>query len=326
MNSANRDYLRRCLELHGELKKKIYGREEPLQEIEDAVKHVKRDGRISYDDVERIRDSEIWNADDFGYWPLRAELAPVLEEMRLGFFDNPKNEKTIIRQLFEKFRQIEPVSVILRFVEPERFGIISPPVEQVLGLGPFGSHVERYRAYLCSLRAVRAGSPLRRVADVDMALWVLQVGVLEGKLREKIPDEIDALQAGFRQDVKLREVRVANLTKQLFKDLSWTELAEALLPTDHALAGPIAGVELERLVKERTNAKPEDGLRYLVRKQLPSLVSEEDAALVQEAVDIRNEAVHRNPPPPRERVGRLVHALKLESLGKGRRAASGRGG
>ena len=316
MNSANRDYLRRCLELHGELKKKIYGREEPLQEIEDAVKHVKRDGRISYDDVERIRDSEIWNADDFGYWPSRAELAPVLEDVRWGIFDKPKNEKTIIRKLFEKFRQIEPVSVILRFVEPERYGIISPPVEKVLGLGPFGSHVERYRAYLCILRSQREGSPLQRVADVEMALWVLQVGVLEGELRGEIADdEFEALEAGFRQDVKLREVRVANLTKQLFKDLSWTELAEALLPTNHALAGPIAGVELERLVKEKTNAKAEDRLWELVRKRLPSLVSTEDAALLREAVEIRDEAIHMNPWPCRERVRRLVDAIKrLEVL------------
>lgn len=157
-----------------------------------------------------------------------------------------------------------------------------------------------------------------------MALWVLQVGVLEGKLRGEIPDdEFEALEAGFRQDLKLREVRVENLTKQLFEDLSWTELAEALLPTNHALAGPIAAVELERLVKEKANAKAEDGLRELVY-WLASLVPKEDAALLWEAVDIRNEAVHWNPPPSRERVGQLVDALKrLERLeiGSARRPA-----
>ena len=109
MNSANRGYLQRCLKRHGELQKIHYGHEQPLKEMEDALEHVRRNCRISYADVERIRDSEIWGA-DFGYWPSHAELAPVLEEMPLGFLDKPKNEKTIIRKLFEKFRQIEPVS------------------------------------------------------------------------------------------------------------------------------------------------------------------------------------------------------------------------
>ena len=44
------------------------------------------------------------------------------------------NEKPFINSLLEKTKQIEVVSIILRFVRPDLYGILSSPVEQVLNV------------------------------------------------------------------------------------------------------------------------------------------------------------------------------------------------
>lgn len=77
----------------------------------------------------------------------------------------------IVAKLYEHLHHIEVVSIILRFVNPEEFGIISPPVLSFLQLAPHEDGVSDYRHYTEVLRRMRDHHGLARVADVDMALW-----------------------------------------------------------------------------------------------------------------------------------------------------------
>ena len=331
----SQDYLHRCGELHIRVTKARYGKVWDLKSIEDAARDIRSRGQLTYDDIEMIRAENVWNANVFGYWPPQSEVEPDLKSINFGIGSLRKKEKTVISSLLRVFRQIQPVSVILRFIAPEDFGILSPPVEKVLGLGPLRNHTDRYRAYLRSLRNIKNDKErgFDAVADVDMALWVLQVGVLDKYLlkegfseteHEDLADsfaesEHKVLQDGFDKDSKLREVRVANLTKQLFDDMSREQLAEALLPTDHILAGQIAGIEFEKHVRELTNAKLED-LNTLVEHKLPAIIqrrysgdptSEEITKECQMARKIRNQAIHLNPVPGKKEVRRLIDAMKV---------------
>lgn len=331
--TQSQDYLRRCGKLHIRVTKARYGKIWDLKSIEDAAKDIRSRGQLTYDDIEMIRAEKVWNANVFGYWPPQSEVEPDLKSLNFGIGSLRKKEKTVISSLLRVFRQIQPVSVILRFIAPEHFGILSPPVEKVLGLGPLRNHTDRYRAYLRSLRKIKNDRGFDTVADVDMALWVLQVGVLDEYLLKEGFSEIDhedlkdgfsrsehkELLDGFGGDIKLREVRVANLTEQLFKDLSREELAEALLPTNHILAGQIAGIEFEQHVRKLANAKSENSLGRLVYGKFPAAIQRlypgdpQSAKITkdcQKAREIRNQAIHLDPVPDQEAVRRLIDAMK----------------
>lgn len=318
------DYLHDCLTWHGQLTEIRDGRAQNLFRIEDETENVQLGCRLTYDDIESIRNSRIWNADAFGYWPSRSEVESILESTEWDFRTLPEKEEQVIDDLLGTFRQIELVSVILRFVVPKHYGILSPPVEKILGIGPFRRHSERYLAYLNSLREIRDDKRrfTRRwsAAEVDMALWVLQVGILDDDLlkRDLSDEEYESLRSGFRNDSKLREIRVGNLTRQLFGDMSRVELSEALLATDVNLAGQLAGIQFEQDVKKLTGAKPDDKLADLVADLLGNPEILRSIGRIPglrvdfwlKAVRTRNKAIHLNPPPGRNDVMKLIEGMK----------------
>jgi len=306
-NELTQDYLHICRRLHTQMTEIRYGRVQDLYEIERRMTGVRTGRRLTWNDLEKIRDSEIWNADVFGRWPQPDEFESSLatEEWSLG--DLPEGEKKVIEDLYKIFRQIEPVSVVLRFIVPEHYGIMSPPVEKVLGLGPFRRHPQRYRAYLRSLRAIKKDRKFETVADVEMALWVLQLGVVNGGLRGRLhSNQYRTLYEKFRQDAMLRAIWVGNLTKQIFSDLSREEIAEALLSTNVELAGQIAGIEFEQAVRNLIE-DPTDlnrSLEYLINRYL------DQNACYHKARKIRNQAIHLHPKPKRKEVEELIRAMK----------------
>ena len=308
------DYLHTCRDYFGPLTKIRYGRVHHLKTIEDAAANIRSSRRLTYDDIETIRNNQVWDADVFGYWPSRADIESLLESTAWNLWNLPKKEIPAITDLFRVFRQIEPVSVILRFLAPQHYGIMSPPVEKVLGLASFRSHTEKYHRYLENLRHLRRVRLFDTAADVDMALWVLQVGVLEDRLPE---EQSRDLKRAFEQDATLRGMRVGNLTRPLFSDMSRAELAEALAATDVRLACQLAGIEFERSVRRLTRAKQDDTLRDLVRDTLPEVIRDslDGPALVtaivwcKEAVRTRNEAVHSERVPTSGKVNRLLQAM-----------------
>ena len=325
--ALSRDYLHICRDLHAQVTEIRYGRAQNLTGIEKAAARIRSNRRLTYDDIEKIRDRQIWNADVFGYWPSRTEVESILKSAEWDFWNLPKRENKAISSLLLVFRQIELVSVILRFVIPKHYGIMSPPVEKVLGLGPFRRHPERYRVYLKNLREIRDNRGFDTTADVDMALWALQLGVLDNLLADHLPkNEYKALQDGFRRDSKLREIRVGNLTRQIFSDMPRVELAEALLATNVELAGQIAGIEFERSIRLLTQARPSDKLRDLVKDRLPDRIreicqdedeSENILAECRRAVYTRNKAVHSYRAPRKEAVEGLIKTMmKIKQVEK----------
>ena len=79
-----------------------------------------------------------------------------------------------------------------------------------------------------------------------MAIWALQLGVLEDGLLEK--DVAMPLAKAYKRDWALRQMQARNLMVQLFSERPKIELAEALLGTDVPQARQIAGIEFEQWV------------------------------------------------------------------------------
>ncbi len=166
-------------------------------------------------------------------------------------------EHELVARLFEAFRQIEPVSVVLRLIDPRRFGIMSSPVQTVLGIRPRRKATATYEAYLKSLRHIREERCFDNVADVEMALWTLQLGVLDGLLP---PQSRGELAKSYEKDAELRRIQAWNLTKQLFETAK-LDVADALLTTEPAIAGQIAGIEFEHWSWRRPERMVGSGIR-----------------------------------------------------------------
>ena len=225
----DKHYLRECYDLHAELAKRKYGRAQDLREIERRADDIRKSRRLTYDDIEIFTRNRFLDVNMFGYWPRRYEIADDLEKREFDFPNLPEKEaeQQVIGELQSVFHQIQLVSVILRFVDKMNYGILSPPVEQVLGIGPTRYHRDKYLLYVENLRRIRnATDGLSTAADVDVALWVLSVGVLSEELNDEAT--CNRLKEQYANDPLLRAVRVENLTGQLFGELHRRQLAEAL--------------------------------------------------------------------------------------------------
>ena len=293
--SKTHHYLRTCAELFPTVTRLRYGRAQDLRTIEDELADIQSRRRLTYDDINKIRRSSVLDFSKFGYWPERQEMGTLLE---WDFRNLPTNEIDVIKRLQDVFRQIEVVSVILRFVAPTHYGIISPPVEQILGIGARSSHRSKYLTYLRNLRDIRNHAGMATAAEADTALWVLQVGVLNGTLDRDLPELPrlgNTLRKNFRKDALLRRIRVGNLTSQLFRDMKRFALADALFETNPELAGQIAGIEFERSLRRIANPSPDSkpGLFRLVELacgQQPLAASHKDTW--QKAALTRHKLVH----------------------------------
>ncbi len=143
-----------------------------------------------------------------------------------------------------------------------------------------------------------------------MALWALQVGVLEDKLLPR--RQRDALEESYRGDVLLLQLQTRNLTVHLFSEKSKLAIAESLLATDVELAGQIAGIEFERLVGQRFGSPGttgrDDSLETLINR-----AREPVATRLHKARWIRNQAIHEPKGLKRADVERLISIARQAS-------------
>lgn len=225
----------------------------------------------------------------FGFLP----AAQIQAQLKEGGWDRQwqtllNDRHVLVERLFEVFRQIEPVSMVLRFICPTTYGIMSAPVAAILGVVPRRRATDTYKAYLEALREVAAKRKFNRAADVEMALWALQVGALEDELLPQAKRV--RLKKSYDGDTPLQQLQTRNLTTHLFSREK-LDIAESLLTTDVRLAGQIAGVEFEQLVRKRFGSRgSNDSLEVIIdRARHP------DSRRLHDARDIRNRAVH----PPR---------------------------
>ena len=277
------NYLHDCLKLHGEVAERRYGRVVDPCELERHVAKLLAEGCELWDVIRAIYSHEAFPVGRFG--PLPDDIEAQLKE---GDWHRqcqtlPKHQR--VGRLIEIFSQIEPASMVLRFICPTTYGIMSAPVAAILGIRPRRSVTETYIRYLKVLQEVAAQRGFTRIADVEMALWALQVGVLEDKLLP--PQQRDALEPSYRRDAWLRQLQTRNLVAHLLSQ-DKLDIAESLLTTDVKLAGQIAGIEFEQLVGERFGPPGDEGLNELIVR-----AGGPDTSRLHRARRTRNQAIHQ---------------------------------
>jgi hypothetical protein len=313
MPTAEVDYLHTCAARHRELTEKLTGKPQDHEAIERAVAGARSRRALTYDTVQAIVESPNFAAGQrFWTWPSRAEIEDGLRGQEINLWNLPKDERAVLKKLRAVFKTFEAVSVILRFLVPKHYGILSTPAEYLLGIQPAAESIDRYLNYVRDLRTIRDKRGLKTAARVDQALWTLQLGVYGGRL-----DEVDDLKKAHARDGFLRSIRVKNLADALFDPMSRLDLAESLIPHRLELAAQLAALEFERAV--RVYAK-----RSSAVADLSSIIEQFAPAHAvgdwQRCRSLRNRAVHGKALDHRE-VEALVLAVRqiddLEQLKRG---------
>jgi hypothetical protein len=264
--------------------RRLSGRSQDLTAVEKAVAGVRKRGALRYDDIQAIVESPNFSAGkQFWTWPGRSEIEAALGSEKLDLWHLPKNERPLIKKLRAVFRTVDAASVILRFIMPREYGILSVPVEHVLGIQPSTSSIERYLCYVRDLRAIRDKYKFETAAQVDQALWTLHVGVSRGFL----PDS-EHLKRAHSKDKFLRSIRVKNLADALFSGISRIDLVEALAGYRLTLAGELAALEFERAVRGYCKCKSDEDLKTIIAGCAPGHLKGD----WQWCRSRRNEAVH----------------------------------
>lgn len=313
------DYLHVCAGRYAELTSKLSGKAQDSEAVEKAVAGVRSRGALTYDTVRTIIESTHFSAGrQFWTWPPEAEIEAGLAGETFDLWHLPKNETAILKRLRGVFRTFEAVSVILRFVIPKEYGILSSPVEHVLGIQPAAASIDRYLNYVRDLREIRDKRGFANAAQVDQALYTLQLGVLGGRL-----DDVEPLKKAHARDKLLRAIKVKNLAEDLFGAMPRIDLAEALAGYRLDLAGQIASLEFERAVRAYARAKDAtEDLKVIIDRAAPGHIHGE----WQRSRHLRNRAVHGRALNERE-VAELIECTRriLSLAGQRLGAATGLG-
>lgn len=236
-------WIHEFLRLYSELTLMRTGRRQDASAVENEVARYRSKTQICSEQLHAIEESTSW---DYPNWwnKLSPSLDPPVDLPPDPAITDGK--QFLVAQLYDRLKHIEVVSVLLRFVFPDEFGILSPPVASLLGLPYEEDHIEYYLRYVSVLGDFRMHyEGLRRVADVDMALWSAAHG---------LPD-YRALVDEMHEDAYFQQVRLTNLLEGLGRH--WTRgnrnrmlLARSLLKTDYEVAGALTSVVYEPLVNE----------------------------------------------------------------------------
>ena len=214
--------------------------------------------------------------------------------------------------------QTGSVSVILRSLCPEEFGIISFWVTNLLNLPQALSASDYYLGYLGNLRELLVHyrrATLRRVADIDMALWSAAHFSQDADLGSDF-EAIKRARVEMWQAEKFHELRFRNLLSGLKRDKIMhpqksiqLAFASALLEHDYALASAVAAKVYESLISEIGNdlkLPPARGwersmrglVHYVEEKGIETRIGIGRGRL-RELLGLRNRAVHEDAPPYR---------------------------
>jgi len=225
------NYLQKSLDMFPKLTGIMFGWEYDMAEIENKLSNVKEDDCFDRKDLLKITDTKEWDYKKF--WPdLLTAIhldQPITGIFKLGW----EERKKTISEIYKRFLHIEVVSVILRFVDPQNFAILSPPVEKFFSLQPKDDHVEYYTNYLNLLRKTSKHfqSP-KRLADVDMALWCLYHFLKNwsdkefcNKWTESDKSIIELIIYSYKNDLFFKKLRLCEVLVQVYQDIEdgWSE-------------------------------------------------------------------------------------------------------
>jgi hypothetical protein len=323
---ARPTYLWTCFKQFRAVSEARSGKPFNLEAIEQDVQELRHTRTLTYDHLQYFTNKEHWWFHEWWVFPPKESIEDDLSGKEFNFAQLSREnegapeeirpeEIRVIRSLFRAFKSIELVSIILRFVWPESFGILSPPVERILDLRRGNDAIETYVNYLADLRRLREHYRLPRAADVDMALWVLHAKCFYEQLKD------NAIRRRYERDPFMLKLRVENLLDSL-SGVPLPLLAQSI----HGIQGHLAALigchffELEiRKYASRHRVRHVDSDRNMLKlsKVIENLwrsgrVIPSRKRLWDELREVRNALMHQGKVPGVSLVGAIIdEAIRL---------------
>lgn len=311
-------WLQECFKLYPDITQLRLGQRYDLLQVEREVRQARSGCSVDAQVLQIIENSTGWTYPS--WWPPFSEKIkePIALPANL-FLPNAKQEA--VKLVHSRLRHIEVVSVVLRFLCPDEFGILSPPVMNLVNLPRARSHVELYGRYLSLLVKLRDHyGVLGKAAHVDMALW--SAANLDSIKHRSLWEEI-------LHDAHFQEICLSNMLEGFGTAWGQTDrerlmLAEMLLRHDYILSALIAARCFEAMVHRmarRWNVSPTEPtqeaeyLSALVHK-MANCKQRELSAMglspfrLTHWLHLRNRAVHVRPPITREEAKEFVPEVK----------------
>jgi hypothetical protein len=271
-----------------------FGRTYNLNKLESKLEQVRGGKRwLVAKDVEALRDPEATPFALYWQWPDLKELDLKLRAAHLYLAPVEGDGRPLVLSLLGIFHNIGLASIVLRFVHPDRFGIFSTPVINLLQVHRAHT-VDLYLAYCRELGEWRKHFRLATVADTEMALWTYQ------SLESWNSEEYARVTRAFEDDVWVQRRRAAQVLRPFLERYGPLELARILIDEDPKLAGKIAAEEYERLLRAASlrffgrplEAKKGAPLALIAQLAQSGRISLPDQAELDRVWEIRNKAIH----------------------------------
>jgi hypothetical protein len=271
--------------------------------LEEAFRRLSRgDEQFSFKHIEILKDEEhrYWRFLD--WWRMPAISPDEIDELS-GLFMPPRPEPGVLtKRLFAVLKNIEIVSCVLRFTDPGSFGIISPPVENLLNVRGH-TPCEKYVNYIDALRKLRIESGFARNADVDMALWTLAHILNSPRLRNSDQECWDVVDRYYKKPNPIKRIAAKNSLEQFLDEKDYLNIADMFVENDHAIAVFIAGREIERYLKklckrhgyattEIVDGFERDRKVSAMLKDLENVIGRDDKNRVRTWYRIRGDIIH----------------------------------
>jgi len=164
--------------------------------LENKFSSFRKGKPLNLELLRELKSGRHFRFNKYWYFPrLKKSFGEKLQEQTKDLFKNNNNEE-IIETLTNIFKNIEVVSIILRFADPENYGIMSTPTRHMIFFhteqegvlktvktfrNKFfqvlfenkSSSIAEYLGYLECLKEYKEQFRLKRIADVDMVLWAI---------------------------------------------------------------------------------------------------------------------------------------------------------
>jgi hypothetical protein len=293
-----------------------------LEKLEEEFKPLSRgEEEFSLRHIEILKDEEhiFWRFLD--WWRMPAIKQADINELKPLFRTPRPGTEVLVKALFGVLKNIEIASCVLRFTDPVSYGILSPPVENLLNIRG-SSPWEKYINYVEALRKLRVEYGFARNADVDMALWTLAHILNSAELRNLDRECGNLVDSYYKKPSLIKRIAAKNSLEQFFDEKDYLNIADMFNESDHSIAAFIAGREIERTLRKlckkhgyRIDEVGPDGVERnksvsRMAADLQDIIWPEERRQVKAWYRLRSECVHDKRQVTRAEIENIIKGLR----------------
>jgi len=201
--------------------RECYGRTAEHSELEDYLNRTKACHRVTATQLKKILSDSHWNYSRTWGIPNDEEMEGLADEIKddlMFVCDNSPvkdAEERLITNMVNTIKNIEIVSVILAFLIPEKYCIIAPPPEHMIGFRRRSDKVDTLLRYFNDYQTLAEKCEMK-VFDLEKALWTIHQ--MKYRIPEYDPQLTDQLWNEYLNDPDILRMRVKNLLNEIWGD------------------------------------------------------------------------------------------------------------